>query len=45
VREWTVEPSARVLAEAADLDGEQLAAFLRREGVKLDEPWGAFTVL
>jgi len=33
VREWTVEREARVLAEASDLDGEALAAYLEREGV------------
>lgn len=37
VREWTVEQKARVLAEAAKLDGEELAAYLEREGVKLAE--------
>lgn len=35
VREWTVERKARILAEASALDGEQLAAYLEREGVKL----------
>jgi transposase len=34
-RTWTVEQKANVLAEAAKLDGEQLVAFLDREGVKL----------
>jgi transposase len=36
-REWTVEQKARMLAEAAKLDGEELAAYLEREGVKLAE--------
>jgi transposase len=35
VREWTVEQKARVLAEGAKLTGEQLSAYLAREGVKL----------
>lgn len=37
VREWTVEQKAHVLAEAARLDGEELAAYLEREGVKFAE--------
>jgi transposase-like protein len=37
VREWTVEQKARVLADASDLDGEELTAHLQREGVKLAE--------
>ena len=37
VREWTVEQKARVLADASDLDGEALTAYLEREGVKLAE--------
>ena len=37
VREWTVEQKARVLAEAANLDGDELTAYLEREGVKLAE--------
>ena len=37
VREWTVEQKARLLAEAAKFDGEQLSAYLEREGVKLPE--------
>ena len=37
VREWTVEQKARVLADASDLDGEALTAYLQREGVKLAE--------
>lgn len=36
-REWTVEKKARVLAEASQLTGEQLTAYLEREGVKLAE--------
>ena len=35
VREWTVEQKARVLAEASKFAGEQLIAYLEREGVKL----------
>jgi len=35
VREWTVEQKARVLAEAANLTGEQLRSYLEREGVRL----------
>jgi len=34
-REWTVEQKARVLAEGSRLTGEQLSAYLTREGVKL----------
>lgn len=37
VREWTVEQKARMVAEAATLDGEELASYLEREGVKLAE--------
>jgi len=37
VREWTVEQKARVLADASELDGEELTAYLQREGVKLAE--------
>ena len=37
VREWTVEQKAHVLAEASHLDGEELTAYLEREGVKLAE--------
>jgi transposase len=37
MREWTVEQKARVLAEACKLDGEELTAYLEREGVKLAE--------
>jgi hypothetical protein len=35
VRKWTVEQKAHVLAEASRLSGEQLTAYLEREGVKL----------
>jgi transposase-like protein len=35
VRKWSVEQKARVLAEASRLTGEQLTAYLEREGVKL----------
>jgi len=35
MRQWTVEEKARVLAEACSLSGEQLGAYLAREGVKL----------
>lgn len=34
-RTWAVADKARIVAEAADLDGDQLTAFLHREGVKL----------
>lgn len=34
-REWTVEQKARVLTEASSLSGDQLAAYLQREDVKL----------
>jgi putative transposase len=34
---WSVEQKARVLAEASQLTGEQLNAYLQREGVKLAE--------
>ena len=37
VREWTVEQKARLLAEAANVDGEALTVYLQREGVKLAE--------
>jgi transposase len=37
VRDRTVEQKARVLAEAAKLDGEELTSYLEREGVKLPE--------
>ncbi len=36
-REWTVEQKVRVLAEASQLDGEELTAYLEREGLKLAE--------
>lgn len=36
-RAWTVEQKARVLAEGSKLTGEQLSAYLAREGVKLAE--------
>ena len=35
VRQWTVEEKARVLAEASKHDGDELSAYLEREGVKL----------
>jgi transposase-like protein len=34
-RSWTVEQKARVLTEASGLSGDQLAAYLQREDVKL----------
>jgi len=34
LRMWTIEQKARVLAEACHLDGEELIAYLEREGVK-----------
>ncbi len=37
VRTWTVEQKVRVLADASMLDGEELTAYLEREGVKLAE--------
>jgi len=37
VREWTVDQKARVLADAINLTGEELTAYLEREGVKLAE--------
>ena len=37
VRVWTVEQKARVLADACQLDGEELTAYLDREGVKFAE--------
>jgi transposase-like protein len=37
VRAWTVERKVRVLADAGQLDGAALAAYLEREGVKLAE--------
>ena len=37
VRTWTVEQKVRVLADASGLDGEALATYLEREGVKRAE--------
>lgn len=37
VCEWSVEQKARLLADAAKLTGEELAAHLEREGVKFAE--------
>ncbi len=37
VREWSVEQKAQVLADASHLNGEELVAYLEREGVKLAE--------
>ena len=37
VRMWTIEQKVRVLAEACRLDGEELTAYLEREGVKRAE--------
>src|SRR5690348_3257711 len=37
VRMWTVEEKARVLADACQLNGEELIAYLEREGVKRAE--------
>jgi transposase len=37
VRVWTIEQKARVLADACQLDGEELTAYLEREGVKRAE--------
>jgi transposase-like protein len=37
LRNWSVEQKARVLADASQLDGEELTAFLEREGVKRAE--------
>ena len=36
-REWTVEQKARVLTEGSKLDGDELTAYLEREGVKFAE--------
>jgi transposase-like protein len=36
-REWTLEQKIRVLAGAASLNGDELAAYLEREGVKFAE--------
>src|SRR5213595_1984599 len=35
--DWTVEQKAHVLAAACKLDGEELIAYLEREGVKFAE--------
>jgi len=37
IREWTVAENARALADASNLTGEELTAYLEREGVKLAE--------
>ena len=37
VRMWTIEQKVRVLAETCRLDGEELTAYLEREGVKRAE--------
>ena len=37
VRMWTVEQKVRVLADASQLDGEELTGYLEREGVKRAE--------
>jgi transposase len=37
VRMWTIEQKVHVLAEACRLDGEELTAYLEREGVKRAE--------
>jgi transposase len=37
LREWTVEQKARVLADACQLDGEELTTYLERKGVRLAE--------
>jgi len=37
VREWSVEQKARALADAYQLDGEELSTYLEREGVTLAE--------
>lgn len=34
-RQWTVQQKARVLAEASGLSGDQLHAYLDREGIRL----------
>jgi transposase-like protein len=36
-KKWTVEDKARVVTEAAELSGEELGAYLRREGVHPSE--------
>ena len=35
VRQWTVEQKVRFLAEASNLDGDQLNSYLEHKGVKL----------
>ena len=37
VRMWTIEQKARVLADAGELDGEELTTYLEREGVQRAE--------
>jgi transposase len=37
LREWTVEQKARVLADACQLDGEELTTYLERKEVRLAE--------
>ena len=37
VRDWSVEQKARIVAAVARLNGEELSAYLEREGVKLAE--------
>ncbi|HNP66054.1 MAG TPA: hypothetical protein PKH39_19145 [Woeseiaceae bacterium] len=37
VRKWTVEQKARVLTDASNLSGDELAAYLEREGVTFAE--------
>jgi transposase-like protein len=37
LRAWSVEQKVRVLADACQLDGEALTAYLEREGVKFAE--------
>ncbi len=37
VHVWTVEQKARVIADACQLDAEELTAYLEREGVRLAE--------
>ena len=37
VRDWTVEQKARVLGDGSKLNGEELSAYLEREGVRLAE--------
>lgn len=35
--QWRVEDKARIISEAAELSGEELGAYLRREGVHPDQ--------